>query len=143
MLVVIGIGIGLVAGAGLAFLSLYALTGSRLAAARRTRQLLVSEAKQEAEALGREAQIEAREEAVRLRAEIEQEIAARRGETIKIEERVLAKEEDIDKKFTELTRREQGIADREVHTKQLQEELKEARETELTELERISGMTVN
>src|SRR6266516_4377360 len=72
MLVVIGIAIGLVAGAGLAFLSLYALTGSRLAAARRTRQLLVSEAKREADALRRESQIEAREEAVRLRAQIEE-----------------------------------------------------------------------
>src|SRR6266516_3020903 len=131
MLVVIGIAIGLVAGAGVAFLSLYALTGSRLAAARRTRQLLISEAKREAEALRREAQIEAREEAVRPRAEIEQEVAQRRGEIIKIEERVLAKEEDIDRKLTELRRREQGIADREVHTKQLQEELKEARDAEL------------
>ena len=143
MLVVIGIAIGLTLGAGLAFLSLYALTGSRLAAARRTRQLLVSEAKREAEALRREAQIEAREEAVRLRADIEQEVARRRGEMIKIEERLLAKEEDIDSKLTELTRREQGIADREVHTKQLQEDLKEARDDELKELERISGMTVN
>ena len=143
MLVVIGIAIGLTLGAGLAFLSLYALTGSRLAAARRTRQLLVSEAKREAEALRREAQIEAREEAVRLRADIEQEVARRRGEMIKIEERLLAKEEDIDNKLTELTRREQGIADREVHTKQLQEDLKEARDDELKELERISGMTVN
>ena len=106
MLIVIGIAIGLAAGASLAFLSLYALTGSRLAAARRTRQLVISEAKREAEALGREAQIEAREEAVRLRAQIEQEVAARRGEIIKIEERVLAKEEDIDRKLTELTRRE-------------------------------------
>src|SRR5256714_7047568 len=143
MLIVIGIAIGLALGASLAFLSLYALTGSRLAAARRTRQLLVSEARREAEALRREAQIEAREETVRLRAEIEQEVAQRRGEMIKIEERVLAKEEDIDRKLTELTRREQGIADREVHTKQLQEELKDTRESELKELERISGMTVN
>ncbi len=143
MLVLIGIAIGLAAGVSIAFISLYALTGSRLAAARRTRQLLVSEAKREAEALRREAQIEAREDAVRLRAEIEQEVARRRGEILKIEERVLAKEEDIDRKLTEFTRREQGIADREVHTKQLQEELKEARDAELTELERISGMTVN
>src|SRR5213596_1318159 len=143
MLIVIGIAIGLALGASLAFLSLYALTGSRLAAARRTRQLLISEARREAEALRREAQIEAREETVRLRAEIEQEVAQRRGEMIKIEERVLAKEEDIDRKLTELTRREQGIADREVHTKQLQEDLKDTRESELKELERISGMTVN
>src|SRR6187397_2417050 len=61
----------------------------------------------------------------------------------KIEERVLAKEEDIDRKLTELARREQGVSDREVHTKQLQEELKETRVSQLTELERVAGMTVN
>ncbi|MGZ4256308.1 MAG: ribonuclease Y [Gaiellaceae bacterium] len=143
MLVVIGIAIGLVIGVGVAFLSLYAFTGSRLAAARRTRQLLVTEARHDAEALKREAQIAAREESVRIRAEIEEEVAVRRSETLKIEERILAKEEEIDGKLTELGRREQGVADREQHTKQLQEELKLARESELTELERISGMTVN
>ncbi len=143
MFVVIGIAIGVVLGASLAFLSLYALTGSRLAAARRTRQLLLTEAKTDADALRREAQIEAREEAVQLRATIEEEVASRRSETIKIEERVLAKEDEIDRKLTELGRREQGIADREVHTKELQEQLKATRESELVELERISGMTVN
>src|SRR5437899_665797 len=143
MLVVIGIAIGLVIGVGLAFLSLYAFTGSRLAAARRTRQLLVTEARQDAEALKREAQIAAREESVRIRAEIEEEIAARRAEAVKIEERIFAKEEEIDGKLTELGRREQGVADRELHTKQLQDELKQARESEMVELERISGMTVN
>src|SRR3954452_38139 len=135
MVVVIGILIGLAVGAGVAFLSLYAFAGSRLAAARRTRQLLITEAKREADALQREAQIEAREESIRLRAEIEQEVAERRTEMLALEERVVAKEEDIDRKLTELTRREQGVADREVHTKQLQEELKEARDSELTELE--------
>ena len=143
MVVVIGIVIGLAVGAGVAFLSLYAFTGSRLAAARRTRQLLVAEAKRDAEAQRREAQIEAREESVRLRADVEQEIAERRSEILKIEERVLAKEEDIDRKLTELARREQGVSDREVHTKQLQEELKETRVSQLTELERVAGMTVN
>jgi ribonuclease Y len=143
MLVVIGIAIGLVIGVGVAFLSLYAFTGSRLAAARRTRQLLVTEARQDAEALKREAQIAAREESIRIRAEIEEEVAARRSETIKIEERILSKEEEIDGKLTELGRREQGVADRELHTRQLQDELKQARESEIAELERISGMTVN
>jgi ribonuclease Y len=140
---IVGILIGLGAGAGFAFLSLYAFAGSRLASARRTRQLLVSEAKRESDALRREAQIEAREESIRLRAEIEQEMADRRAEMLKLEERVVGKEEDIDGKLTELTRREQGVADREVHTKQLQEELKEARDSQLNELQRISGMTVN
>jgi ribonuclease Y len=143
MVVVIGILIGLVVGAGGAFLSMYAFAGSRLAAARRTRQLLITEARREAEALRRESQIEAREEAIRLRGEIETEIAERRAEILKIEERVLTNEEDVDRKLTELSRREQGVSDREVHTKQLQEELKEARDSQLSELERVSGMTVN
>ena len=154
MVVVIGIVVGLAVGAGVAFLSLYAFTGSRLAAARRTRQLLLSEAKRDAEslrrdaqseadAIKRESQIEAREEFVRLRSGVESEVAERRAEILKIEERVLAKEEDIDGKLTELGRREQGVADREMHTKQLQEDLKEARDGQTVELERISGMTVN
>jgi ribonuclease Y len=143
MVIVIGILIGLAVGAGGAFLWLYAFAGSRLAAARRTRQLLVTEAKQEADVLKRESQIEAREEAVRLRSEVESEIGERRAEILKIEERILANEEDIDRKLTELSRREQGVADREVHTKQLQEDLKETRESQISELERISGMTVN
>jgi ribonuclease Y len=143
MFVVIGILIGLGAGAALAFIALYALTGSRLAAARRTRQLLLTEARRDAEAMGREAQIEAREQSVKLRAEVEQEVSQRRAEIIKIEERVLAKEDEIDRKLTELTRREQGVSDRETHSKQLQDDLKEAKDAELKELERVSGMTTN
>jgi ribonucrease Y len=143
MFVVIGILIGLGAGAALAFIALYALTGSRLAAARRTRQLLLTEARREAEAMRREAQIEGREQSVKLRAEVEQEVSERRAEIIKIEERVLAKEDEIDRKLTELTRREQGVSDRETHSRQLQEELKVAKDAELAELERISGMTTN
>jgi len=143
MFVVIGILIGLGVGAALAFVALYALTGSRLAAARRTRQLLLTEARRDAEAMGREAQIEAREQSVKLRAEVEQEVSDRRAEIIKIEERVLAKEDEIDRKLTELTRREQGVSDRETHSKQLQDELKEVKDAELKELERVSGMTTN
>src|ERR671936_319312 len=143
MFVVIGILIGLAAGAAFAFVALYALTGSRLATARRTRQLLLTEARREAEAMRREAQIEAREQSVKLRAEVEQEVSERRAEIIKIEERVLAKEDEIDRKLTELTIREQGVSDRETHSKQLQEELKQAKDEELRELERISGMTTN
>src|SRR5947207_286711 len=79
MFVVIGTLIGLVAGAALAFVALRAITGSRLAAARRTRQLLLTEARREAEAMRREAQIESREQSVKLRGEVELEVTERRG----------------------------------------------------------------
>src|SRR3954454_24187498 len=70
MFVVIGILIGLGAGAALAFIALYALTGSRLAAARRTRQLLLTEARREAEGVGRGAQIGASGRAAKPRSKL-------------------------------------------------------------------------
>src|SRR4051794_12610904 len=143
MLIVVGIAIGLVAGAAVAFFALHALTGSRLAAARRTRQLLVTEARREADALRREAQIEAREEAVQLRGQVEEEVRQRQTELVAAQERTAAKEAELDRRTGELERREQGVADREVHTKQLQEALKAAKEQQVKELERIARMTVN
>jgi len=46
----------------------------------------------ERQLLRREAQIGAREEAVRVRAQVEEEIAGRRAETMKVEERIVAQE---------------------------------------------------
>src|SRR4051812_19669880 len=141
--VVIGIVIGVAAGIGAAVLGLRLLSGSRLDAARRTRAILLEEAKREAEATRREAQIEAREQSVKLRAEIEDEVRERRAQIGEIEERVVSKEEEIDQKLTEGGRRGEGIADREIHPKQKQEDIKHAKERELGELERISGLTTN
>jgi ribonuclease Y len=143
MAIVIGIIIGLVVGAALAIVALAATGGSRLAAAGRQRQLLLEEARRDADALRREAQLEAKEESVRLREEIEREVKARQSESVRTQERLAAREGDLERRMTELDRREQGIADREVHARQLQEELKSAKDQELAELERIAAMTVN
>ncbi len=143
MAVVIGILIGLVAGAALTVAALVLAGGSRLAAARRQRQLLLEEAAREAETMRREAQLEAKEEAVRLREEIERDLKSREAESLRARERISAKESELDRRLTEVDRREQGIADRETHARQLQDDLKLAKERELSELERISGLTVN
>ncbi len=143
MLIAIGVLIGLVVGGtGYTFV-LSRLGKSRLGRARQLRKQLLEDAQREAETLRREAEVTAREEAVRLRAQIDAEVSEHRSGIVKVEERVLAKEEEIDGKLTELSRREQGLADREIHLKQLQEEHKQAKDKELAELQRISGMTVN
>ena len=143
MLVAIGILIGLIVGGGAVAVAIGGLGKSRLGAAEQQRRLMLEEATREADTLRREAQVSAREEAVRLRAEIDQEVAEHRSRIVKVEERVLAKEEEIDAKLTEMARRDQGLSDRETHLRQLQDEHKNAREQQLAELERISGMTVN
>ncbi len=138
-LLILGILLGLVLGA---FLGTRVFVSRRLSAAERDRQRLLADAERAAEAVRREAQIETREQALKLRADVEQELQGKRAEIVKIEERVVTKEEDIDRKLTELERRDQGLSDRETHLKQLQEEAKEAKDSELRELERVSGMTV-
>ncbi|MER3409341.1 MAG: ribonuclease Y [Thermoleophilia bacterium] len=142
MAYIVGIVIGLAAGFALAWFVLVRLAGAKLEAARRTRSLILAEAHREVEALRREAEIAARENAVRLRAEIENELAGRRAESIQLQERLRAQEEDLRRRLEEVERREQGVADRETHVRQLQDELKAARAEELRELERISGLTL-
>ena len=143
MYLVIGIAIGLVVGLAVGAVAVGWFGASKLGDAQRKRQQLLSDAKREAEALRREAEIDAREQSVQLRAQIEDELQDRRDQLVKIEERAVAKEVEIGEKLTDLTRREQGLADREVHLRQLQDELKQAKHEQLAELERISGMTVN
>ncbi len=141
MQVVLATVIGLVVGAAATIVGLRLLAGSRLDQARRTRSLLLEEARRDADATRREAQIEAREQAVKVRADLEAELRGRRDDVVKIEERVLQKEDDIDRKLSELARREQGVADREIHLKELQEGLKQTSDRQRRELERISKMT--
>lgn len=131
MLTVIAALVGLAVGVALAAALLLLRSRSRVHVAER-----------EAETIRREAQIDAREQAVRLRAEIEDEVQERRRTIAKVEERTLAHEHEIERLGTEVTRREQGLNDREVHVRELQEELKTAKTQTLKELERVAGLSV-
>jgi ribonucrease Y len=139
-LLIVGIALGVLAGA---FVGARLLVSRRAADAEAERTRLDADAERAATAIRREAEVEAREHALKLRADLEQELKDRRAEIIKIEERVATKEESIDQKLTEVDRREQGLLDRETHLKQLQEESKVAKDEQLRELERISGLTVD
>ena len=132
----IGLAVGVLAGSRL-------IMARRFAAAERERERMTADARRAAEAIRREAQVEAREQALKLRAQVEQELDEKRGEAIKAEERVAAKEAELGRKLAELERKEQSLADREAHVKQLQEELKAAKEAEIRELERVAGMSTS
>jgi ribonuclease Y len=142
MLTLIGILIGLAAGAAVGLIA-----GSRLVVGRRRRaaeaeiERTTADANRAAEAIRREAQVEAREEALKLRAEAEQELQERRAEVIKGEERIGTKEQELDRRLGDTARHEQALADRETHVKELQAELKEAKDAELRKLEQVAGLT--
>jgi len=139
----IGVLIGLAAGVAAGVLGIRLFLTRRVTRAAEEQKRKAEEATRAAAAIRREAQVEAKEQGLKLRADVEQELRDKRAEIIKIEERVAAKEDEIDRKLTDFERHEQSFADRETHLKQLQEELKTATEGQLKELERISGMTVD
>jgi ribonuclease Y len=132
--IVLGLLLGVFAGARL-------LVSRRASASDLERERLGAAAERSAEAIRREAQVEAREQALRLRTEVEQELEDRRAEVVKSQERAAAKEDEAGRRLVELERREQGVLDRETHLRQLQDEMKTAKDEQLRELERISGLT--
>ena len=69
------------------------------------------------------------------------ELSERRAEIARIEERLLQREESIGVRLAELERRERSLADRERNLEHLSAELKEARKTQLRELERLAGLS--
>jgi ribonucrease Y len=143
MLTVAAVLAGIALGALGAAAFLLTSSRSRVRSAGDARRRILTDAEREAESVRREAQVDAREQSVQLRTKIEEEVADRRVQIIKIEERVLQKEGEIDEKLTDLIRREQGLGDREVHIKQLQEELRDAKSEAFTVLERLSGLTAH
>jgi len=142
MLVALGLLIGLVVGGVLGAVAIRTVGASRFDKALRTRQELLQDAQREAEAMRREARVEAREEAVKLRAGIDAENQERRAQLARIEERVEAKQQEVEAALEEIRRREQGLTDREEASKELHGQLKETKHRQLRELERLAGMTV-
>src|SRR5258707_15704640 len=104
VLIGIGVAIGIAAGVALALLAVQVFGATGVGKARRVRRQLIEDAEREAEALRREAQIEAREQAVQLRAEIDTELADRRGPQPKIWGGGIPEGEETRRKLRELAR---------------------------------------
>lgn len=101
----------------------------------------MEEAEKEAEAAKREILLEAKEEAHRLRNDIEQEERTRRAELQRTERRLLQKEESLDRKLEALERKEESIARKERELEAAKEELAKLHAEQRAELQRISGLS--
>lgn len=101
----------------------------------------MEEAEKEAEAAKREILLEAKEEAHRLRNEIEQEERTRRAELQRTERRLLQKEESLDRKLEALERKEESITRKERELEAAKEEVAKLHVEQRAELQRISGLS--
>ena len=95
----------------------------------------------DAEAKKKEILLEAKEESIKTKNELEREVRDRRNELQKNERRLFQKEETLDKKVEALERKEEHMTKKLEDLDRQKEEAKELREKQLRELERISGLT--
>lgn len=114
---------------------------SKIGSAEEKSREIIDEALKTAETKKREALLEAKEESIRTKNELDKETRERRAELQRYERRVLSKEENLDKKSESLERRESGLAAREESLTKKMTEADELREKRQQELERISGLT--
>ena len=76
-------------------------------------------------------------------ADIDAELAARRAEIARNEERTLAAAASAEAKLTELARQEQVLADKARNLENSQKQLKQTRQEQLRELERLAGLSAS
>ncbi|HEY7124806.1 MAG TPA: ribonuclease Y [Ktedonobacterales bacterium] len=85
---------------------------------------------------------ESKEENAKFRATIEAENRERRAELKRQEQRMIQKEDSLDRKTENLERRERNFAQKERQIDQLREEIEGVKRQQLSELQRIAGLTV-
>ena len=102
---------------------------------------IIDDALKTAETKKREALLEAKEESIKTKNELERETKERRAEIQRYEKRVLSKEEAIDKKAEALEKRDAKMTAKEAELDRLRGEVEIARQNQLQELEKISGLT--
>jgi ribonuclease Y len=106
-------------------------------------QNLLENARQKAEEKRKEAVLEAKEEIIRLKSELDKEVRDRRAEVSRLERRVNQREEALDKKFDNLEAREEQLNDKYADADRLEAEAKELHGRQQSELERIAAMTMD
>jgi ribonucrease Y len=85
--------------------------------------------------------LEAKEEALRLRTEMEAEVAARRAEVARLEQRATQREESLDRRRQELDQREARLERRDQELVGIEETVAAERSEIASELERVAGLT--
>ncbi len=103
---------------------------------------LILDAENRSETIRKEITIEAKEEAHRIRGDVEREVRERRAEISKAERRLIQKEEAIDRKTDNLEKREEGLVKKEQRLQERAQELESFITKQIEELERISGYSV-
>jgi ribonuclease Y len=104
---------------------------------------IVADAEKQAETLRKEAVIEAKDEVFRLRAEAETDAKERRKEITNLENRLLQREESIERRAESLDKREHSLSSQVGQIEKRAKDLEDAIAEEKERLESLAGMTAD
>ncbi|WRP08514.1 ribonuclease Y [Rossellomorea aquimaris] len=140
--------LGLIVGVVVGYLIRKSIAEAKIAGAKGSAEHILEDAKREADALKKEALLEAKDENHKLRTEMENDLRERRNELQKQENRLMQKEENLDRKDETLDKREallerkEGtLNERQQHIEETESKVDEMVRSQQTELERISSLT--
>jgi ribonuclease Y len=141
MTAVLGAVAGVVIGLAIGALLGYAVRRSSTRGQEQEAEQAAAKLLADAQAQEKEILLGAKEEALQVRAQAEQEVKTRRDEVLRLEQRVANREENLDRKIDALERREATFADKERQQEASRVELEELKKAKVAEVERVAGMT--
>ena len=139
----IGGAIGLAVGILVGFLIRRFFSERKIGSAEMEASRIISDGKTQAESLKKEALLEAKEDIIRQRNEAERDLKDRRAEVTRQERRLTQKEENIDKKAEALEKKNEQLDKKIKENEVLHEQIDEVLQQQLSQLEVISGYTLN
>jgi ribonuclease Y len=143
MEIVIGLVLGLLAGAVVGYAIRKNQAEKQATSAEIRSRTLLEDATRQAEATKREALVEAKDEIYRIRTEAEAEVKRRNAELDKKEDRFAQREATLDSRAGSLDRKEQTIEDKGIELEKAKAELSTLADRARGELERVAGMTAS
>ncbi len=138
---IIGVVIAACVGAGAGYWIRKNIAEAKISTAENAAKKILEDAERSGEAKKKEALLEAKEEIHRSRTEFEREAKERRNELQRLERRLVQKEENLDRKIDSLEKKEESLGRKEAELDKSQEKIQELYEKQLSELERLSGLT--
>ena len=138
ILIIVALAIGVAVG----FLYRQNVTEKKIGRTEEYANNLLAEATHKAEEKKKEAILEAKEEVIRLRSELDKEVRDRRSEVTKQERRLSQREETLDKKLDNLEAREESLNEKYKEAERIEADAQKLHDQQQAELERISNMTM-
>ncbi|MBO4367775.1 MAG: ribonuclease Y [Clostridia bacterium] len=143
IIAVIALIVGLAGGAAAGYFYRMNMMEKKIGRTEEFARNLLEESTRKAEEKKKEAILEAKEEVLRLKGDLDKEIRERRNEVNRLERRCSQREETLDKELDNLEKREEALNAKYAEAEKLNAEAQEFHDRQETELERISNMTMD